>query len=38
MARITAEHLVRYLNQAGFVVMEKPPRRGLVDERLQEQL
>jgi hypothetical protein len=24
MAKITAEHLVRYLEQAGFVVMKKP--------------
>jgi predicted RNA binding protein YcfA (HicA-like mRNA interferase family) len=24
MAKITAEHLVKYLEQAGFVVMKKP--------------
>jgi hypothetical protein len=27
-ARITAEHLARYLALAGFVVMKKPPRPG----------
>jgi hypothetical protein len=25
MAKITAEHLVRSLEQSGFVVMKKPP-------------
>jgi len=25
MARITAEHLVRHLEQSGFVIMKKPP-------------
>jgi hypothetical protein len=25
MARITAEHLVRHLDRAGFVIMRKPP-------------
>jgi hypothetical protein len=28
MAKITAEHLVRYLEQAGFVVMKKPPLKS----------
>ena len=28
MAKITAEHLVRYLEQAGFVVMRKPPLKA----------
>jgi hypothetical protein len=27
-ARITAEHLARYLEMAGFVVMKRPPREG----------
>ncbi len=27
-ARITAQHLVQYLELAGFVVMKKPPRAG----------
>ena len=27
MAKITAGHLVRYLEQAGFVVMKKPPMK-----------
>jgi len=26
MAKITAEHLIRYLEGAGFVVMKRPPR------------
>jgi hypothetical protein len=28
MAKITAKHLVKYLEQAGFVVMKKPPLKG----------
>jgi hypothetical protein len=27
-ARITAEHLTRYLEMAGFVVMKRPPREA----------
>jgi hypothetical protein len=27
-AQITAQHLARYLELAGFVVMKKPPRAG----------
>jgi hypothetical protein len=29
MARITAEHLVKHLEQSGFVVMRKPPAGDL---------
>ena len=28
MAKITAEHLARHLEMAGFVVMRRPPRPG----------
>ena len=28
MARITAEHITRYLENAGYVVMKKPPSAG----------
>jgi hypothetical protein len=28
MAKITAGHLVRYLEQAGFVMMKKPPLKA----------
>lgn len=28
MARITAEHLVRHLEQSGYVVMKRRPRQG----------
>jgi hypothetical protein len=28
VAKITAEHLVKYLHQAGFVVMKKPPLKA----------
>jgi hypothetical protein len=28
MAKITAEHLLRHLEQCGFVVMKQPPRTG----------
>ena len=28
MAKITAEHLARHLETAGFVVMKRPPRQG----------
>jgi len=28
MAKITAEHLARHLELAGFVVMRRPPRQG----------